>query len=617
MGMNRKKLDKTIAELESIRKAARKTEKKYATELAAIHPSFRKSATNLIHYLALRHQNLDSLQDDLERLGVSRLAKAESHVMASLVAVERALKAIAGSKERTSGKVGLSIKKGTKRLGANTTALLGKKLKGCKGRIMVTLPSEAADDKKWVAKLVASGMNSARINCAHDDVAAWKRMVSNIEAAKRKTGRNCKVCMDLGGPKLRTGPLVPGPQVVHIHPERDPLGVVTVPARVWLGPNGATGGAADAVHLPVDEGILGRIPDGAELRFQDTRGKSRKLQVERGEAGGKLAVCYESAFVTNGTELALNEKQRSFKFTVGALPPLEQTILLSKGDLLILHSDPRPGEPAQLDASGDVIECAHVSCTLTEVFEHTKPGEPILFDDGKVEGVIQSVSDGEIHVEITYAKNNAAKLRSDKGINLPESQLETSALTEKDRRDLLFVSEHADVVNLSFVNGPEDVFELYAELDALKADTRGVILKIETQSGFKNLPAILLAAMSRYPVGVMIARGDLAIEGGWKHLAQIQEEILKMCEAAHVPVVWATQVLETLAKKGRPARAEITDAAMAQRAECVMLNKGPHILETIQMLEKILKCMESYHRKQAPMLPPLDVEDVLTVNSEA
>jgi hypothetical protein len=199
MGTNRKKLEKTVSELESIRKAARKTEKKYAAELDAVHPSYRKSAANLIHYLALRHQNLDTLQDDLERLGLSRLAKAESHIMASIVAVEGALKAIAGSKKPVAAKPGLSIKKGTKLLGVNTSALLGKKLKGSKARIMVTLPSEAADDKKLVLTLVTSGMNSARINCAHDDAQAWKRMINNIKAARRKTGRNCRICMDLGG----------------------------------------------------------------------------------------------------------------------------------------------------------------------------------------------------------------------------------------------------------------------------------------------------------------------------------------------------------------------------------------------------------------------------------
>ncbi len=108
-------------------------------------------------------------------------------------------------------------------------------------------------------------------------------------------------------------------------------------------------------------------------------------------------------------------------------------------------------------------------------------------------------------------------------------------------------------------------------------------------------------------------RGDLAIEVSWRQLAYIQEEIMWMCEAAHVPVIWATQVLETLAKKSLPSRAEITDAAMAQRAECVILNKGPHIVEAIRMLDDIMFSMQEYHNKQAPMMPLLDSEDYLKI----
>ena len=82
----------------------------------------------------------------------------------------------------------------------------------------------------------------------------------------------------------------------------------------------------------------------------------------------------------------------------------------------------------------------------------------------------------------------------------------------------------------------------------------------------------------------------------------MQEEILWLCEAAHVPVIWATQVLEKLAKEGLPTRAEVTDAAMANRAECVMLNKGPYILDAIRMLEGVLARMEGHQYKKTPQL---------------
>ena len=100
------------------------------------------------------------------------------------------------------------------------------------------------------------------------------------------------------------------------------------------------------------------------------------------------------------------------------------------------------------------------------------------------------------------------------------------------------------------------------------------------------------------PVGVMIARGDLAIESGYQRLAELQEEMLWLAEAAHVPVVWATQVLETLAKTGLPSRAEITDAAMGERAECVMLNKGPYVAEAVAALDDILRRMEQHQYKK-------------------
>jgi pyruvate kinase len=105
----------------------------------------------------------------------------------------------------------------------------------------------------------------------------------------------------------------------------------------------------------------------------------------------------------------------------------------------------------------------------------------------------------------------------------------------------------------------------------------------------------------------MIARGDLAVECGFERLAEVQEEILWMCEAAHVPVIWATQVLESLAKEGFPSRAEITDAAMSERAECVMLNKGPHIREAVAVLDDILQRMETHVTKKRSMLRELNV----------
>jgi pyruvate kinase len=136
------------------------------------------------------------------------------------------------------------------------------------------------------------------------------------------------------------------------------------------------------------------------------------------------------------------------------------------------------------------------------------------------------------------------------------------------------------------------------------------VLKIETQQAFAELPALLLEAMKHYPVAVMVARGDLGVEVGFERLAEVQEEILWLCEAAHVPVIWATQVLESLAKGGMPSRAEVTDAAISGRAECVMLNKGPYIEQTLQFLCNVLNRMEDHHQKKTSMLRRLSISNL-------
>jgi pyruvate kinase len=162
-------------------------------------------------------------------------------------------------------------------------------------------------------------------------------------------------------------------------------------------------------------------------------------------------------------------------------------------------------------------------------------------------------------------------------------------------------------VGLSFVRRPDDVLRLEQELTRLDAQHLGIVLKLETRHGFESLPRLLLTALQSPPVGVMVARGDLAVEVGFDRMAEVQEQILWLCEAAHVPVIWATQVLESLAKRGAPTRAEVTDAVMSGRAECVMLNKGPHVDEAVRFLSGLLERMEAHRTKQRPRLRRLAV----------
>ena len=197
-----------------------------------------------------------------------------------------------------------------------------------------------------------------------------------------------------------------------------------------------------------------------------------------------------------------------------------------------------------------------------------------------------------------------------KGINLPDAVLDIDLLGPHSRDALGFAAQSADIVGLSFVSHARDVQRVSEYLDQHSRPDVGIILKIETRRAFEHLPGMLLAALGgERAAGVMIARGDLAVECGYERLAEVQEEILWLCQAAHLPVIWATQVLDNLAKTGRPSRAEITDAAMGVRAECVMLNKGPRIIEAISVLDDILRRMEQHHRKKRSLLPKLRASD--------
>jgi pyruvate kinase len=268
---------------------------------------------------------------------------------------------------------------------------------------------------------------------------------------------------------------------------------------------------------------------------------------------------------------------------------------------------PAGGGALPAPAAVDGEAAAAIGCAWSEAFDYVRAGEPIWFDDGKIGGVIEQVEPEALRVRITQARPQGEKLRNDKSINLPESQLPLSALTEKDQRDLAFVAQHADLVALSFVTSAADVERLRQEISHLTDRELPIILKIETRRGFEQLPALLLSAMQAKSCAVMIARGDLAVECGFERLAEVQEEILWLCEAAHVPVIWATQVLESLARGGMPSRAEITDAAMGDRAECVMLNKGPRVVEAVQILSGILRRMQAHQRKKSAMLRGLRV----------
>jgi len=592
--------------------------------LDEVHSNFRDSARNLLHYLALRRRDLRPLQLRLAAMGLSSLGRAESHVLATVDAVLGVLHLLVHRAWQPPSQEAAVVDfgNGQRLLTEHTHALLGSVPAGREVRIMVTMPSEAADDYLLVHNLLQQGMDCMRINCAHDDAAGWLRMIEHLRQAERSLGRSCRVVMDLAGPKLRTGPLEPGPAVLRIRPHRDVFGRVTAPARVWLTPETSPQPPPTpaSASLPVPSEWLAHLRTGECVKFTDARDSRRTFKVVDVTNHGCWAEATKTAYIVPGTILRREHgvgKRDDREGRVGELPPGENTLALRQGDLLILTRDLKPGRPATYDSVGQILTPAVIGCTIPEVFDDVRAGESIWFDDGKIGGVVEKVENARILVRITQEHLKAVKLRADKGINLPDSTLRLAAMTAKDIEDLSFVAQHAEVVELSFANSVQDVESLQQRLASLGNRQPAIVLKIETRHGFEDLPDMLLAAMRAPCCGVMIARGDLAVECGFERLAEVQEEILWICEAAHVPVIWATQVLETLAQKGIPTRAEITDAAMGDRAECVMLNKGPYVVSAVRALDDILRRMQTHQAKKGSMLRKLRLAHVPTAEPVA
>jgi pyruvate kinase len=267
---------------------------------------------------------------------------------------------------------------------------------------------------------------------------------------------------------------------------------------------------------------------------------------------------------------------------------------VQRGARLLLTAHPSP--------LGDV---AAVGCSLPRVIAALEPGQMVWIDEGSIGAVVEKVAHEGAFLRVTDTPPKGGKLQPGKGLNFPDTELPFEALTGKDLADLDVASGMADIVGYSFVRTPEDVERLQAELAERGKGTLPVTLKVETRQAVDNLPELIVRAAGSQPLAVMVARGDLAVEIGHVRLAEMQEELLWLCEAAHIPVIWATHVLDTFVHKGVHSRGELTDAAMAERAECVMLNKGPFVVDAVRTLDDVLGRMEGHQSKKTSRMRAL------------
>ncbi len=489
-GLTRAKAARRLA---AIVREMKQAERKFSPMLDQLHDHFKHSGDNLIHYLVLRSNEIREIQEFLHHIGLSSLTNSESHTLSQ---VQQVLNWLQHKEPEVKKVTSCNFEEASRLQLLHAEELLGIFPKQDRPHIMVTFSSALLEDRKLMEEMLNKGMSVARINCAHDTPEIWMQMISLLKKAMAKTGRNCKIYMDLAGPKIRI-------KSIHALQKNEDL------------------------ELPVKEGT-------------------------------ELILSHSKATVLKG------KKHKR------------------KAD--VLHIEPK------------------------ELLDMVKEGEHIFFDDGKFEARVTKVEPGHVTVKIVRISARKHFLKPERGINLPDSDITIPTLTEEDKINIPFICEHADMVGYSFVSSPADIELLRHEINKYNPRHKpAIILKIERLTAVQHLPALLINGMKDEAMGVMIARGDLAVEIGFERLSEIQEEILWICEAAHVPVIWATQVLETLNKTGYATRSEITDAAMSGRAECVMLNKGKYIVRTIETLDDILTRQQGHVNKKRYIMRPLGI----------
>ncbi|HUH35489.1 MAG TPA: pyruvate kinase [Moheibacter sp.] len=270
---------------------------------------------------------------------------------------------------------------------------------------------------------------------------------------------------------------------------------------------------------------------------------------------------------------------------------MEDNVFLSPGDILTFTNEEAIGNKEK------------VFMTYKQFPNDVKVGENILVDDGKlVLKVISSNQKDEVQAEVIQG----GPLNSKKGVNLPNTKISLPALTEKDKKDAQFALEQGvDWMALSFVRTAQDVEDLKEIIEANTAYKVPIIAKIEKPEALDNIDEIIQAVD-----GLMVARGDLGVEMPMEEVPEHQKMLIGKAKLARIPVIVATQMMESMMTSLTPSRAEVNDVANAvyDGADAVMLSGetsvGAYPVQVIETMTKILQRVEDSPTIKVPTLKP-------------
>lgn len=287
-----------------------------------------------------------------------------------------------------------------------------------------------------------------------------------------------------------------------------------------------------------------------------------------------------------GCPIAILQDLQGPKIRVGSLQDGKPIQLIDQTEVTITN---RP-------VAGDAQT---IPTTYKALPQDVKPGDRILLDDGLMELRVQGATESDVHCQVIHG----GLLKEHKGINLPGVTVSAPALTEKDREDLRFGIMHGvDYIALSFVRKPEDVLEARKLIRQYQAESEDrnkipdipLIVKLEKPEAVAQLDGILEVAD-----GIMVARGDLGVEMSLEKVPLIQKRVIAKCNQLGLPVITATQMLESMITNARPTRAEVADVsnAILDGTDAVMLSAetaaGSYPIEAVQMMARIAQETEA------------------------
>jgi len=591
--MSTVKVQKLLDELKALKKALLNNRNAASKELVE---------NNLNDYVTLRSFDLTLLQDELTSMGLSSLGRSQTCVMSSIHQNIKVLEKILDQKSHSDKNSYLDFKD-AKKIFKEHTKIFGKKYDDTLNtKIMVTLPSEAAHSDELIKNLLDEGVSLLRINTAHDTPHVWSQMAFHIKEYNRKKKGDAKIYVDLAGPKNRTGEfqkvLIPfkigskkSAQEVDILPRGD-KNSATQKASIDMQGNSLN------ASLVVDDAFYKHCLKYNKIKIEDnSRDNIHTFKLYRDKQ--RLYFIPDRKILID-QDTHLHSPKRKHSSSLHNFIYLDEEIRVFQHDEIILTHQDILGHKTFSYKQKEYA--AIVACSNAEIFQYVNEGDSIFIDDGKIGAIVTQKLDIGVELKVISAKANGTLLKAQKGINFPNTNMDIPAITDEDRDNLGEVIEFADFIGISFTQSAKDIQIIQEILNQAGKKKIAIVPKIETKLGVKNLPQILSQLIKRENFALMIARGDLAIEVGFDNLPYIQEEIFDICESALVPVIYATQILEGQMKKNLPTRAEVTDAAFAQRADCIMLNKGPYVVDTVIILKKILHSMHKLFQKNRQLL---------------